>query len=79
MRHEQNGLFIAGGGEATAEGLAGQLRWLSAAPELRRQLGAVGREEARSRYDWSRIAGQLEELYQAAEQHAARRYGRKGA
>ena len=79
VRHEQNGLFIAGGGEATAEGLAGQLRWLSAAPELRRQLGAVGREEARSRYDWSRIAGQLEELYQAAEQHAARRYGRKGA
>ena len=79
VHHGENGLFIAASASATAEDLAAQLRVLSGSPALREKLGAAGREEARSRYDWSRVARQLEELYQAAEQHAARCYGRKGA
>jgi glycosyltransferase involved in cell wall biosynthesis len=79
VRHGQNGLFIAQNGEATAEDLAEQLRLLAGSPARRQELGAAGREEARARYDWSRIAGQLEQLYQAAEQQAARRYRRQSA
>ena len=78
VRHGENGLFITGTGDAAAEDLAGKLHALCASPALRQELGAAGREEARSRYDWTRIAQQLEQLYQAAEQHAARRYGRNG-
>lgn len=76
VRHGETGLFIHPGAEATTEGLAAQLRLLAFNPSLRVRLGEAGREEARSRYDWSRISQQLESLYQTAEQHAARRYGR---
>lgn len=79
VRHGQNGLFISRDGEGTAQDLAGQLGLLAGSPAMRQELGAAGREEARACYDWSRIAAQLEQLYQAAEQHAARRHGRKGA
>ena len=78
-RHGENGLFITTTTDATAPDLAAQLRVLSGSPALRQKLGATGCAEARARYDWSRIAQQLEELYQAAERQAARRYGRKSA
>lgn len=79
VRHGENGLFIHPTSEATATDLAAQLQLLATTPSLRRQLGEAGREEARAVYDWNRIAQQLEQLYQAAEQHAARRYGRNGS
>lgn len=79
VRHGENGLFINPDTEAGAGDLAARLRVLSAAPALRLQLGSFGRAEARSRYDWSRVAGELEKLYRAAEANAARRLGRKAA
>lgn len=79
VRHGENGLFINENSEATAADLAARLGSLAVTPSLRRELGAAGREEARARYDWSRIAQQLEQFYQAAEQHAGRRYGRNGS
>jgi glycosyltransferase involved in cell wall biosynthesis len=79
VRHGENGLFISENSAATAADLAARLGTLAATPSLRQELGAAGREEARARYDWSRIAQQLEQLYQAAEQNAARRYRRNGA
>ena len=51
--------------------LAAQLRALKNNAYLRQQLGSAGRHTARSRYDWSQIGAQLEEIYQQAEQHAA--------
>ena len=77
--HGENGLFINPESEATAADLAAQLDLLAKTPSLRHELATAGRAEARSRYDWSRIAQQLEQFYQAAEAHAARRYGRNGS
>jgi len=79
VRHGENGLFINPAAEANADDLAEQLRVLAETPPLRRQLGEAGREEARTRYDWSRVAGQLENIYQTAEQHSARIHGRNGS
>ncbi len=78
VRDGETGLFISKAADASAEDLAGQLRVLCGSPALRQKLGASGREEARLRYDWTRIGQQLEQLYQAAEQQAGRRYGRNG-
>ena len=78
VRDGETGLFISKAADASAEDLAGQLRVLCGSPALRQKLGVAGREEALLRYDWTRIGQQLEQLYQAAEQHAGRRYGRNG-
>ena len=75
VRHSVNGLFINGESDGTAPELAAQLRVLAATPLLRKALGKAGREEAFSRYDWSRINRELERHYLAAEEHARRRYG----
>ena len=79
VRHGENGLFIHPTGDASADALAAQLGCVAASHSLGQRLGAAGRTEAESRYDWSRIARQLEQLYQAAEAHAAQRCGRNGA
>ncbi len=76
IRDGENGLFISPGAEGTASQLVQRLHSLAKDPGLRRQLGEAGRAEAVGRYDWSRVASELESLYQAAESHAARRYGR---
>ena len=78
VRDGETGLFISKAADASAEDLAGQLRVLCGSPALRQKLGVAGREEARLRYDWTRIGQQLEQLYQAAEQQAGHRYGRNG-
>ena len=78
VRDGETGLFISKAADASAEDLAGQLRVLCGSPALRQKLGVAGREEALLRYDWTRIGQQLEQLYQAAEQQAGRRYGRNG-
>jgi glycosyltransferase involved in cell wall biosynthesis len=79
VRHDENGLFINNHSEATSHDLAAQLAAVAGSPSMGHRLGSSGREEARLRYDWSRISGQLETRYQAAEHHAAGRYGRNRA
>jgi len=76
IRDGENGLFISPGVEGNAGELAQRLRALVRDPGLRQRLGEAGRAEAVGRYDWSRVASELESLYQAAEAHAARRHGR---
>jgi len=78
VRHGENGLFIDPTDNASAAALAAQLGRIADSPSLGHRLGASGREEARSRYTWNHISRELEQLYQAAEAHAARRYGRHG-
>jgi glycosyltransferase involved in cell wall biosynthesis len=79
IRDGENGLFIRPDGEGTSADLAHRLLLLAQDPAWRRKLGEAGRAEATQRYDWSRVAVQLEQLYQAAERHAATRYGRAAA
>jgi glycosyltransferase involved in cell wall biosynthesis len=76
VRDGENGLFIRPDGEGTSTDLANRLLLLADDPGLRRKLGEAGRSEATNRYDWSRVAVQLEQLYQTAERHAGTRYGR---
>lgn len=76
IRDGENGLFISPGTEGTARDLVQRLRSLAKDPELRRRLGESGRAEATGRYDWGRVAAELEALYQKAEAHADLRYGR---
>jgi len=79
VRHSQNGLFINPTAGGTASELAAQLGQLATNPLLARALAKAGRDEAFSRYDWSRIAKELERHYDAAEEHARRRYGRSAS
>jgi glycosyltransferase involved in cell wall biosynthesis len=79
VRHGENGLFINPEGEGDASALAAQLQALKLSPAVREQLGAAGRQEARSSYDWNSIAARLEQLYQAAEVCASQRYRRSRA
>ena len=76
VRHGENGWCVGKSGELTAAELAAQMGCLAAAPALRSHLGRAGQVEALSHYDWSRIALQLEHLYQLAEEYAIFRYGR---
>jgi glycosyltransferase involved in cell wall biosynthesis len=73
VREAQTGVFIDPNAADAAPDLAAKLDRFASQPDLRARLGAAGREEARSRYDWARIAQQLEDLYQRAEEHCARR------
>jgi glycosyltransferase involved in cell wall biosynthesis len=72
---DRTGWFIDPNAADAAEDLARKLERLAAEPETCRRLGESGRDEARARYDWAQVGVQLEGLYQAAEEHAARRYG----
>lgn len=73
VRDRENGFFIEPEAADASEDLAGKLQTLARDPELRKRMGANGLAEARSRYDWDRIGLQLEQLYQRAEEHFARR------
>jgi len=70
----ETGLCFDPNGPDGLETCAAQLESLAADETLRRRLGEAGRAEARAQYDWKSVARQLEEVYQAAEEHAARRY-----
>jgi glycosyltransferase involved in cell wall biosynthesis len=67
-------LFDPNAPDAT-ERLFRAMRRLHGAPGFAGALGTAGRAEARANYDWEVIGEHLEEIYQAAEEHAARRYG----
>ncbi len=60
-------------GDAAA--LAEALAWLVSDPDLRARLGAAGREEA-LRYDWSRVAAEIVDVYGEAVERAAARSSR---
>jgi glycosyltransferase involved in cell wall biosynthesis len=70
IRHEETGLLFDPAGAEAADVLAAQLECLAANPRLRSQLAFAGRQEARKRYAWPVIAGQLENLYRTAEENA---------
>jgi glycosyltransferase involved in cell wall biosynthesis len=65
----KTGLFFDPNKPNAAEELASKLQTLLERPELRRDLGIGGFEEARRRYAWPVIAEQLETIYRTAEEH----------
>ena len=71
MRHlveeDRTGLFVDPTAEGAEEVLAQRMEQLAGDPERARRLGLAGREEVEKVYDWRRIAGRLEALYQRAE------------
>ncbi len=76
VRDDETGWFVDPNAAGAADELASKLRRLAAEPGTRRRLAAAGMAQARSRYDWREINRQLEQIYQAAENHAAHRYGK---
>ena len=73
IRDDETGWFINPNADTAADDLAGKLQQLAGTPEIGARLAAAGQREARTRYDWPEIHRQLEQLYQAAEAHCARR------
>jgi glycosyltransferase involved in cell wall biosynthesis len=69
-------LFDPNSSDAADRLSRGMLR-LRGAPGFAAELGRAGRAEAMRNYDWEVIGERLEGVYQAAEEHAARRYGRR--
>lgn len=73
VRDGETGLFIDPNAPDAAADLAAKLGRLAAEPAFRAQIGEAGLREARANYDWTKIGQQLENLYQRAEEHCARR------
>ena len=69
VEEDKTGLFFDPAAPDAAQALASKLRSLVLQPELRRNLGLRGLEQAERRYNWPVIAGELEKIYQSAEQH----------
>ena len=63
----ENGLFFPSG---DAVALAGSLEKLLRAPTLRAAFATAGRQLARARYSWEKVADETERIYQAAEARA---------
>lgn len=76
VRDGETGLMFDPNSVDAAETVARLLGNLHASTELAARLARAGCDEAMKHYDWSVIARRLEEIYVAAEEHAARRYGR---
>lgn len=77
ITEDANGWLFDPGADHAASALAQRLQELHRNPAIGHRLGQAGRIEARTRYDWSAVNRQLEELYLAAEDHNARRLGLK--
>jgi glycosyltransferase involved in cell wall biosynthesis len=77
IAHDRTGLLFDPNASDAPGQLAAAILRVHGSPDLAPALAAAGRAEARARYDWSVIAGQLEVIYEAAEANAARRYGRR--
>ena len=73
VRDGETGFFFDPNAGGAATDLAAKLNRFAAEPELKRRLGAAGKLEAKSKYDWAQIGQQLETLYQRAEENCARR------
>jgi glycosyltransferase involved in cell wall biosynthesis len=74
VRDGETGLFFEPDSADAAEQLASNFSRLHRDPARRQKLGDAGRAEATSHYDWSKIGARLEEIYQLAEESAARRW-----
>ncbi len=77
IRDGETGLFFDPEGGDPAGQIAAHLTTLHASEDHRRALGKAGRAEALAQYDWSRITTRLENIYQMAEENAARRWPRR--
>jgi glycosyltransferase involved in cell wall biosynthesis len=73
VKDGETGLFVDPTAATAAGDLATLLRQVAENPALAAKLGAAGRAEARSNYDWEKVGRRLEELYQRAEENCARR------
>ncbi len=69
----ETGWFMDPNAATAAADLAGLLRRVADNPAMAGKIGAAGRLEARSKYDWDQVGRSLEELYQRAEENCARR------
>lgn len=76
VRDRETGLMFDPNAPDAADTLARLLGELHSSRDLAANLAQTGQDEALKHYDWSVIARRLEEIYVAAEEHAARRYGR---
>jgi len=72
VRDGETGFFIDPNSSDAATDLAAKINRFATEPELRKQIGAAGLRETKSKYDWARIGQQLETLYQRAEENRAR-------
>jgi glycosyltransferase involved in cell wall biosynthesis len=79
VTHERTGLLFDPNAPDAAEQLSQSLLRLYFAPDFAAALAEAGRAEAHASYDWVVIGERLETIYQAAEENAARRYGRKSS
>ncbi len=79
VRDRETGLMFDPNAPDAADTLAGLLGELHTSRDLAANLAQAGRDEALKHYDWEVITRRLEEIYVAAEEHAARRYGRAKA
>jgi glycosyltransferase involved in cell wall biosynthesis len=78
VRDGETGLFFDPDSPDAAAQLAAHLTALHHDPAMRQSIGEAGRAEAVAHYDWSRIGARLEEIYQLAEESAARRWHQAG-
>jgi len=74
---EKTGLLFDPNADDASDRLAGAILRLHESPSFAASLAEAGKAEARLSYDWTVIGERLEGIYQAAEENAARRYGRK--
>ena len=78
VRDGETGFFFDPDTADAANQLAAHLTALHGNPALREKVGKAGRAEACAHYDWTRIGARLEEIYQLAEESAARRWHHSG-
>jgi glycosyltransferase involved in cell wall biosynthesis len=73
IRDGETGIFMDPNAADAASDLAAKLQRIATDAGFREKLGGAGLREARANYDWTKIGQQLENLYQRAEEHCARR------
>ena len=73
VRDGETGFFIDPNSNDAATDLAEKLNRFAIEPELKHKIGANGRREAKSKYDWAQIGQQLESLYRRAEENCTER------
>jgi glycosyltransferase involved in cell wall biosynthesis len=73
----RTGLLFDPNAADAAERLSHAMLRLRGEPRFAAEVARAGRAEAHAHYDWAVIGERLEEIYEAAEEHAARRYGRR--